>query len=112
MSLSSVELGIKMKKEVLEKIKKRECVVGVVGLGYVGLPLAVEKAKDKGLVVSACHQNRLNKSIQKIREAVGKNRFGKMLYGTAHIRWNRGTSTTTKLLGEAPGSRGQVRQCH
>lgn len=34
-----------MKKELLEKIEKREIVCGVVGLGYVGLPLAVEKAK-------------------------------------------------------------------
>lgn len=34
-----------MKQELLEKIKNRELVVGVVGLGYVGLPLAVEKAK-------------------------------------------------------------------
>lgn len=34
-----------MKKRLLEKIEKREIVCGVVGLGYVGLPLAVEKAK-------------------------------------------------------------------
>lgn len=34
-----------MKAELLNKIDKREIVVGVVGLGYVGLPLAVEKAK-------------------------------------------------------------------
>lgn len=34
-----------MKKRILDKIEKREIVVGVVGLGYVGLPLAVEKAK-------------------------------------------------------------------
>ena len=34
-----------MKVELLNKIDKREIVVGVVGLGYVGLPLAVEKAK-------------------------------------------------------------------
>lgn len=34
-----------MKNELLKKIEKREIVVGVVGLGYVGLPLAVEKAK-------------------------------------------------------------------
>ncbi len=34
-----------MKEEMLLKIKNREIVVGVVGLGYVGLPLAVEKAK-------------------------------------------------------------------
>ena len=34
-----------MKKKILEKIRKKEIKVGVVGLGYVGLPLAVEKAK-------------------------------------------------------------------
>ena len=34
-----------MKQELLRKIDNKEIVVGVVGLGYVGLPLAVEKAK-------------------------------------------------------------------
>ena len=34
-----------MKAELLKKIANKEIIVGVVGLGYVGLPLAVEKAK-------------------------------------------------------------------
>lgn len=34
-----------MKQELLSKIKNRTLTAGVVGLGYVGLPLAVEKAK-------------------------------------------------------------------
>lgn len=34
-----------MKESLLNKINSREIKVGVVGLGYVGLPLAVEKAK-------------------------------------------------------------------
>ena len=34
-----------MKNTLLEKIKNKRVTVGVVGLGYVGLPLAVEKAK-------------------------------------------------------------------
>lgn len=34
-----------MKEELLKKIQDRTVKVGVVGLGYVGLPLAVEKAK-------------------------------------------------------------------
>ncbi|MBD5136072.1 MAG: nucleotide sugar dehydrogenase [Lachnospiraceae bacterium] len=34
-----------MKETLLKKIENREIVVGVIGLGYVGLPLAVEKAK-------------------------------------------------------------------
>ncbi len=33
------------KEKILEKIENCAIVVGVVGLGYVGLPLAVEKAK-------------------------------------------------------------------
>lgn len=33
------------KNELLRKIKEKQIVVGVIGLGYVGLPLAVEKAK-------------------------------------------------------------------
>lgn len=39
--------------------------------------------------VCACHQNRFNKSVQKIREAIDMNRFGRLFYGTAHIRWCR-----------------------
>lgn len=34
-----------MKEQLLKKIENKEIIVGVVGLGYVGLPLAVEKAK-------------------------------------------------------------------
>ena len=34
-----------MKQKLLNKIANKEIIVGVVGLGYVGLPLAVEKAK-------------------------------------------------------------------
>lgn len=34
-----------MKEYMLKKISDKSIVVGVVGLGYVGLPLAVEKAK-------------------------------------------------------------------
>ena len=50
----------------------------------------IEAAEKKGVKVCTNHQNRFNKAITKIRDAVEKNRFGKMFYGTAHIRWNRG----------------------
>lgn len=56
----------------------------------------IKLSEEKGVVVSACHQNRFNKSIQKIREAVEHGRFGRMFYGTAHIRWNRGESYYTQ----------------
>lgn len=56
----------------------------------------IDKSKEKDLVVCANHQNRFNKSIKKIREAVENGNFGKMLYGTAHIRWNRGKDYYTQ----------------
>lgn len=34
-----------MYAKLMEKIENKTAVLGVVGLGYVGLPLAVEKAK-------------------------------------------------------------------
>lgn len=49
----------------------------------------IARANEKGVKVCACHQNRFNKSILKIRDAVEKKRFGRMFYGTAHIRWCR-----------------------
>ena len=49
----------------------------------------VRRGHEKGVKVCANHQNRFNKSVQKIRDAVDKGRFGKMFYGTAHIRWSR-----------------------
>lgn len=36
---------VSLKEELLQKIHDKSLTVGVVGLGYVGLPLAVEKAK-------------------------------------------------------------------
>jgi UDP-N-acetyl-2-amino-2-deoxyglucuronate dehydrogenase len=50
----------------------------------------IAEAKKKDVKVSACHQNRFNGSIQKIRQAVEAGRFGKLFHGAAHIRWNRG----------------------
>ena len=49
----------------------------------------IRRGHEKHVKVCANHQNRFNKSIQKIRDAVDKGRFGRMFYGTAHIRWCR-----------------------
>lgn len=60
-----------------------------IALSIADADAIIEKAKEKGVKVSVSHQNRFNKSIQKIRDAVEKDRFGRMLYGTAHVRWHR-----------------------
>lgn len=61
-----------------------------IALSLEEADLIIKKANEKNIKVSACHQNRFNKSVQKIREAVEADRFGKLMHGTAHIRWNRG----------------------
>jgi len=50
----------------------------------------IERAKVKGVKVCACHQNRFNSTIQYLRQAIEKGRFGKLSHGCAHVRWNRG----------------------
>lgn len=52
--------------------------------------LLIEEAEKKGVRLGVCHQNRCNRSIQKIRSALEEGRFGRLYHGTAHIRWNRG----------------------
>jgi predicted dehydrogenase len=49
----------------------------------------IRASEQTGVKVSVCHQNRFNKSIQKMREALEAGRFGKLFHGTAHIRWSR-----------------------
>ena len=46
-------------------------------------------SEEKGVVVCACHQNRFNIAVQKTRQAIENNRFGKMSHGSIHVRWNR-----------------------
>lgn len=52
----------------------------------------IAKAKHTGLKVCTSHQNRFNRAVRKIREALELGRFGRLFYGTAHIRWNRNQS--------------------
>lgn len=63
-----------MKKEILNKIKNHTIVAGVVGLGYVGLPLAVEKAKAGfktiGFDIQASKVNMVNQGHNYIGDIV------------------------------------------
>ena len=60
-----------------------------IALSLADADAIIKAGKEKGVLVCANHQNRFNKSIQEIRRAVEKKRFGKLLYATAHIRWAR-----------------------
>ncbi len=63
-----------MKQTLLNKINNKEITVGVVGLGYVGLPLAVEKAKAGyktiGFDVQPAKVDMVNQGINYIGDVV------------------------------------------
>ena len=46
-------------------------------------------AKENKVKLCIAHQNRFNKPIQKLREAIEENKFGKLVNGTARVLWNR-----------------------
>lgn len=50
----------------------------------------IRRSEEKGVKVSACHQNRFNVAVQELRKAVEAGRFGKLSHGSIHVRWNRG----------------------
>ena len=50
----------------------------------------VRRSEEKGVKVSACHQNRFNVAVQEMRKALEQGRFGKISHGSIHVRWNRG----------------------
>ncbi|MEG2575451.1 MAG: Gfo/Idh/MocA family oxidoreductase [Christensenella sp.] len=46
-------------------------------------------SEQKNVKVAACHQNRFNLAVQKMRAAIEQGRFGKLSHGSIHVRWNR-----------------------
>lgn len=51
--------------------------------------LMIETAKKNNVKLSVAHQNRFNKPIQKLREAVEEEKLGRIMNGTARILWRR-----------------------
>ncbi|ADL13618.1 Gfo/Idh/MocA family protein [Acetohalobium arabaticum] len=49
----------------------------------------IETADKKGLKLAVCHQNRFNPTVQQLREALQKDRFGRLVHAVASVRWNR-----------------------
>lgn len=49
----------------------------------------IRRAEERGVVVSACHQNRFNPAVQRTRAALEQGRFGRLSHGSIHVRWNR-----------------------
>lgn len=76
-ALDCIEAGINL---IIEK---------PIAMSIQDADMIIEKAKEKGVKVSACHQNRFNIAIQEMRKALEEGRFGKLSHGSIHVRWNR-----------------------
>ena len=62
-----------LKEELLQKINNKTAKVGVVGLGYVGLPLAVEKAKAGYETIGFDVQDQKVDMVNKGQNYIGNN---------------------------------------
>lgn len=49
----------------------------------------IKAGKDNDVKLCVSHQNRFNKPIQQLKQALSEGRFGKLINGTARILWNR-----------------------
>ncbi|MEX1308306.1 MAG: NAD(P)-binding domain-containing protein, partial [Eubacteriales bacterium] len=65
---------VRMKEQLIKSIKDKTAKIAVIGLGYVGLPLAVEKAKVgyhvTGFDVNAKKVDMVNQGINYIGDVV------------------------------------------
>ena len=76
-ALDCIEAGINL---IIEK---------PIAMSIQDADMIIKKAEEKGVKVSACHQNRFNIAIQEMRKALEQGRFGKLSHGSIHVRWNR-----------------------
>ena len=60
-----------------------------IALSIADADAIIEAAEKNNVKVCVNHQNRFNKSIAKIKDALDRDRFGRLFHGTAHIRWAR-----------------------
>lgn len=60
-----------------------------IAMSIQGAQKLVEKAKEKGVKLAACHQNRFNHPIQLLKKAILEDRLGKIYTGTARVLWYR-----------------------
>lgn len=74
------------------RAKKNLIIEKPIALSMADANEIIKQSNENQVVVSACHQNRFNQAIKKLREAIEQQRFGKLSHGSIHVRWNRGES--------------------
>lgn len=60
-----------------------------IAMSMADADMIIKKSEEKGVKAAACHQNRFNHAVLKMREALDAGRFGRISHGCVHVRWNR-----------------------
>ncbi len=69
--------------------KKNVIIEKPMAMSIADADKIIVAAKENGVKVAACHQNRFNIAVQKTRQAIEAGRFGKISHGSVHVRCNR-----------------------
>ncbi|KNF09643.1 oxidoreductase, NAD-binding rossmann fold family [Gottschalkia purinilytica] len=69
--------------------EKHVIVEKPIALSTTDAETMIKLAKEMNVKLGVCHQNRFNPPVQKLRKAIEKDEFGKLINGTARILWNR-----------------------
>ena len=76
--------------EIMDKYKKHIVVEKPMALKVIDGEKMIETARKNGVKLFAVLQNRYNKAVKKISEAIKNGIFGKLVLGTVRLRWARG----------------------
>ncbi len=72
-----------------QNLKKHILVEKPMAMSILDADRMIQAAQKNNLKLAVCHQNRFNPPIQKLRQAINEERFGRIFAGTARILWNR-----------------------
>lgn len=76
----------------LAKYKKHIVVEKPMALSIDDADSMIKACDDNGCKLFIIKQNRFNIPVQKLKEAINENRFGKLVLGTVRVRWSRSQS--------------------
>jgi UDP-N-acetyl-2-amino-2-deoxyglucuronate dehydrogenase len=77
-------------KDIINRYRKHVVVEKPMCLRVSDGLMLIETARQNKVQLFVVHQNRFNKAIQKIKEAMDDNLLGKIALATVRIRWSRG----------------------
>ena len=73
----------------LLRFKKHLVVEKPLALRLDHIDEILRRADEEGVSIFVVQQNRLNPPVQKLKQAIDEERFGKLVLGTIRVRWTR-----------------------